>query len=50
MKENELKDPNKIEKSSFKNILSNDFIGLDREKTKLQAYVSMLLVLNLILV
>ncbi|HDZ5065014.1 TPA: hypothetical protein RTH01_000225, partial [Campylobacter jejuni] len=40
MQKNQLKDPNKIEKSSFKNIVSDTWMGIDREKSKLQTYVS----------
>ncbi|EPP6630992.1 hypothetical protein ACUU3K_001268 [Campylobacter upsaliensis] len=40
MQKNQIKDPNKIEKSSFKNILSDEWMGVDRERSKLQTYVS----------
>ncbi|WP_052043274.1 hypothetical protein, partial [Campylobacter sp. MIT 97-5078] len=40
MQKNQLKDPNKIEKSSFKNIVSDTWMGIDRERSKLQTYVS----------
>ncbi|ARJ57046.1 hypothetical protein [Campylobacter cuniculorum] len=40
MQKNQLKDANKIEKSSFKNIVSDTWMGIDREKSKLQTYVS----------
>ncbi|WP_186306896.1 hypothetical protein, partial [Campylobacter coli] len=40
MQKNQLKDPNKIERSSFKNIVSDTWMGIDRERSKLQTYVS----------
>ncbi|EAK0574300.1 Cj0814 family flagellar-dependent secreted protein, partial [Campylobacter jejuni] len=40
MQKNQLKDPNKIEKSSFKNIVGDTWMGIDRERSKLQTYIS----------
>lgn len=40
MQKNQLKDPNNIEKSSFKNIISDAWMGIDREKAKLHRFIS----------
>ncbi|MFQ6342118.1 Cj0814 family flagellar-dependent secreted protein [Campylobacter sp. VTCC 70190] len=40
MQKNQLKDANKIEKSSFKNIMGDTWMGIDRERSKLQTYIS----------
>ncbi|MBC5856897.1 hypothetical protein Cjcuy013_00655 [Campylobacter jejuni] len=40
IQKNQLKDFNKIEKSSFKNIVFDTWMGIDRERSKLQTYIS----------